>query len=396
MKKTVRNKLILAVLIIVGIAMLIWWSTKPKNLEPKGPKGAGQVFVVKVIHAQHKDMPVMIQELGSVEAEQSVNIISQVTGTLKKVNITQGQFVKAGQLLFEIDPAVYQSDLLQAQANLDRDQAQLALLKATASRYANLVKLEYITRQQYDEAMASAKEQEAVVAGDQAIVGEKKIQLSYTQIRAPISGKTGTINVHVGDLITANSSTPLVVINRLENVLIDFTIPQSRLRDLLTYQRAGTLKIDVLDENGNQLLAKGELAFVGNAVSGQTGTVQVKGKVANPQLVLWPGQLVTVRLIFTIQPKALVIPSISVQIGQNGHYVYVIKNNTAAIQPITISQEVGNETVITGGLQEEDSVIGEIPPGLQEGSHVKPEGSTVNNTAPQSNAPNSTSHKKRP
>ncbi len=373
MRKPTLIRLIIAILIIVAVCMCIWWFTKPADIgaKTKGAHPGSTAVSVKIIHAQLKDMPVTIQEIGSVEPEESVNVISQVAGTLKKINITQGQMVKAGQLLFEIDPAVYAADVSSAEANLRRDQAQLAFSKATADRYAALAKLEYVTRQQYEESLASVKEQEAVVAGDEAILQQKKIQLSYTEIHAPISGKAGVINVHMGDLVTANSATPLLVINRLENVLVSFNIPQNRLHDLLTYQQAGTLKIQVLDESGVNLLAEGELAFVGNMVSGQTGTVQVKGKIANANLTLWPGQLVTVRLILKIEPQVMVIPSASVQIGQLGNYVYVVKNKKAAIQLITVSRVMNGQTVVSKGLQLSDDIIAEIPPGLAEGSPVK-------------------------
>lgn len=373
MKKSTLIRLIFLILIIAAICFFIWEYTKPVNVTPKGVR-ASQAMPVKVIHPQLKDMPITIQELGNVEAEESVNVISQVAGTLTKINIAQGQDVKAGQLLFEIDPAVYKSDVAQAQATLERDQAQLAFLKATASRYEGLAKLEYVTRQQYDESVASVKEQEAVVAGDQALLQQKQIQLSYAQIHSPISGKAGVINVHVGDLIPANGSTPLIVINRLENVLVDFSVPQSHLNDLLKYQRAGTLKVMVLDENGATLLAEGELAFIGNQVSAQTGTIQVKGKIKNANLALWPGQLVTVRLVLTTEHNAMVIPSVSVQLGQLGNYVYLVKNNKAVIQPITVSRVMNGETVVAKGLQLSDDVILEIPPGLQEGSAVQVEG----------------------
>lgn len=386
MKKSTLIRLIFLILIITAICFFIWEYTKPANITVKGVRGS-QALPVKVIHPQLKDMPVTLQELGSVEAEESVNVISQVAGTLKKVNITQGQNVQAGQLLFAIDPAVYASDVAQAQATLQRDQAQLAFLQATASRYASLAKLEYVTRQQYDEAVASVKEQEAVVAGDQALLQQKRIQLSYTQIRAPISGKAGAINVHVGDLIAANGATPLVVINRLENVLVDFNIPQNHLGDLLKYQRAGTLKVLVLDESGANLLAEGELAFIGNEVNSQTGTVQVKGKVKNANLILWPGQLVTIKLILTTEHNAMVMPSVSIQLGQQGNYVYKVKNNKAVIQPISVSRVMNGETVVAKGLQLTDDIILEIPPGLQEGSTVQVEGAAENAAKPQKQRP---------
>jgi RND family efflux transporter MFP subunit len=376
MKKLMRLRTLLAVLIVAAICGLIWWFTKPAEITgmPMGKSGA--VYGVKVGNAQIKNMPVTIQEMGNVEAEESVNIIAQASGALRKINITQGQMVQAGQLLFEVEPAVYSANVAQAQANLSRDLAQLAFLKATANRYQALAKLEYITMQQYDQAEAAVKEQEAVVAADQAQLEQQKIQLSYTQIRSPISGRAGAISVHVGDLITANSPTPLVVVNRVENVLINFNIPQDRLGDLLNYQRAGTLKLTVWNESGDRQLAQGELVFVGNIISGQTGTVQLKGKVANADAKLWPGQLVTVRLILTMQPKALVVPSTAVQLGQKGNYVYVVKNDKAVIQPVTIDREVGYETIIAKGLQTSDQLITEIPPGLQDGSKVRIAGQT--------------------
>lgn len=398
MKQSTRRRLIITILVLVALCIFIWWYTKPADItgqtKRKGSGGGGGATPVVIVHPQLKDMPVTIQEVGSVEAEQSVNVISQVGGTLKKINFQEGQIVKAGDLLFEIDPSVYAADVTQAEANLQRDQALLDLDKSTANRYANLVKLEYVTRLTYDQALAAVKEQEAVVAGDQALLEQKKTLLSYTQIRAPITGKAGAISVHVGDLIPANGSTPLVVINRLENVLVDFNIAQDRLHDVLTYQRAGTLKLQVLDESGSSLLAQGELYFVGNAVSAQTGTIQMKGKVENSSLALWPGELVTVKLILTTEHNAMVIPTMAVQMGQKGSYVYVVRNNKAVIQPISVSRVADSETVVTKGLQQNDDIIGEIPPTLQEGMSVKITGGGGNSAVP-TNTPGHAPAKKK-
>jgi membrane fusion protein, multidrug efflux system len=376
MKKTIRNRLIIAVLIIIAIGLVIWTLTKPaqpKKVHPggKGKGPAPEAMLIKVVHAERKDAPITLQEIASVEPEQSVNVVSQVSGVLQKVYIAEGQNVQARQLLFEIDPRVYATDVANAEAVLKRDQAQLAFQKATADRYAALAKLEYVSKQQYEEQLATAQEQESVVAADQAQLQQKKIQLSYSRIRAPISGKAGAINYHVGDLIPANGSTPLVVINRLENVLVSFNVPQNQLQDLLAYQQAGSLKIQVLDESGNRLLAEGQLAFIGNAVNPQTGTVLVKGKVENSQLKLWPGQLVLARLILKVEHNALVIPSASMQLGQKGSYVYVVKDNKAVIQPITVERVQNSETIVSQGLDPKDEIVAEVPPGLQEGTPVK-------------------------
>lgn len=371
MKKSAQARLIFAGLAIVALGGFIWWHTKPAQIESRRTGLSETPLAVTVMHPESKDMPVVIQETGSVEAEETVNIIAQATGVLKKINISQGQTVKAGQLLFELDPAVYIENVAGAQANLSRDLAQLEFLKSTASRYEGLAKLEYVTRQQYDQAVAAVKQQEAVISADKAQLKEQNIQLNYTKIRSPISGRAGAISVHVGDLIFANNTTPLVVINRLENVLVNFNIPQDRLRDLLAYQRAGTLQLSIFNESGDQNLGSGELVFVGNMVSGQTGTVQLKGKAANPDWKLWPGQLVTVRLTLTSQPLATVIPSASVQLGQKGSYVYLVKDNKAVIQPIEVDREFRSETIVAKGLKPQDQVIIEIPPGLHDGSQVQ-------------------------
>jgi multidrug efflux system membrane fusion protein len=371
MKISIRSRLIITLIILIGVGVFIWWYTKPSTQETKTPRAL--IFSVKTIHPQVKSMPVMIQEVGSVEAGASVNIMPQASGVLKKIYIQQGQMVKAGQLLFEIDSSSYAANVAKAKADLQRDQAQLEFLQATAKRYESLAKLEYVTRQQYEQSLTSVTQQQAVVAADEALLKQQQIQLEYTEIRSPINGRTGVINVGAGDIITANSSAPLVVINRIETVLINFNIAQARLQDVLNYQRAGTLKVLVYNENGDKLLAQGHLAFVGNMVSGQTGTVQVKGEADNADLSLWPGQLVTVRLILTTQPHALVIPSASVQMGQKGIYVYVVKNNKAEIQSITIDRVVNSETVVGAGLTAKDDVITEIPPGLQAGSPVRME-----------------------
>ncbi len=373
MNKLYRSRLLIVIAIVLVICLTIWWITKPKQPTFVRGGGPGMEYIVKIVHPEIKSMPIGLQEVGTVQATESVNIIPQVSGVLKKIYFTPGEEVQAGQLLFEIDPSVYETEVKQYQANLHRDQAQLTILKATADRYAGLAKLEYITRQQYDEAFASMQEQEAVVASDQAQLDQKQIQLQFTKIRAPISGKTGSVNPNLGDLITANSATPILIINRLDNVVVTFNIPQDRLPSLLKYQRQGTLDVEVLSEDGSTVFAKGHLVFIGNTVNSQTGTVEVKAEAKNPDLQLWPGQLVRVRLILAIEPNALVITNGSVQLGQNGDYVYLVKNHKAVIQPITISRVIGSETVIASGLKPEDEVIAEIPPGLEEGSKVKAE-----------------------
>lgn len=371
MRKSIRFVVIVSLLSIVLICFLIWLVTKPAQIHGSLSRQGGQAILVKVIHPVVKPVPVTIQEIGNVEAGETVKIISQVSGILKKIDIQAGQDVQQGQLLFEVDPSVYATDVAEAEANLQRDKAKLALLQATAERYKNLAKLEYVTRQQYEEALAAVSEQESVISADNAQLQQKQLLFEQTRIRAPISGKVGVINVNVGDLISANNPTPLLTINRLDPVLINFNIGQDRLQDLLKYQQMGTLKVKVLDENGEETLAGGDLIFISNIVSGQTGTIQVKAKAPNPNLRLWPGQIVMVKLILTIEQNAMVVPTVGVQLGQKGSYVYLVKDNRAQIQPVQVERQVDGEMVISQGLQPSDNVIAEVPAGLNNGDKVQ-------------------------
>ena len=362
MKKSFPIRLVIAASVIVLLCIYIWLSTKPSTHTTAKKGGFNKTFVVQVTHPIIKPVPVTLDEVGTVEPEETVSIIPQASGILKNINVTQGQNVQAGELLFEIDPAVYLTAVAQAKANLERDQAQLALLNANAERYAALAKLEYVTKQQAEEALAAASAQKAALAADQAQLNQANIQLGYTQIHAPIAGKAGAITVHQGDLISANNATPLLVINRLDPVLIDFNISQSQLPDLLRYQQAGTLKVKIIKESGSEVLAQGELSFINNNVNPQTGTVQVKAKAPNTGFTLWPGQLVTVRLFLTMEPKAVVIPDSAVQLGQNGSFVYLLKQGKAVVQPVTVSRQIKHQAVIAKGLSGGETVITEIPP----------------------------------
>jgi len=374
---------ILIALGIVLICVYIWLSTKPQT-DMQG-KGRNAPAVVSVAHPVIKPMPITLDELGTVEAEQSVNIIAQINGALKKIAFEPGQEVKQGDLLFELDASVPAANLAQAKANLQRAEAQHTALQSTANRYESLVKLEYITRQQYDDAVAAATAQAAVVASEKALVAQAEIQLAYTQIRAPISGKTSHTIVHVGDLITANSTTPLVVINRLDQVLITFSVAQKQLADVQRYQRIGTLKVLIVDQSHDRKgvlpmvdtpnqshvsQIHGELISIDNNVNNQSGTVALKARVANTDHLFWPGELVNVQLVLTTEPKAIVIPDKAVQMSQQGNYVYIVKEGKAYKQAITLARRVKQEAVIEAGLQGNEAVIVEVPSGLAEGKAV--------------------------
>jgi multidrug efflux system membrane fusion protein len=318
-------------------------------------------------------MPVLIEAVGTVEPEHSVQVRAQVNGVLKAVHFKEGDKVKAGQVLFLIDPATYQAQYNQALAQLARDKAQLENALAQQQRLEPLLKREFITRQEYDVAVTSAKSLEATVQADQAALEQVRIQLSYTRISAPIGGRTGTLSIKPGNLVVAASTgTPLVTINTTDPILVSFSIPERQLEEIRRYQGDRDMRIEILPDRNAPAVAEGKLVFVDNTVTPQTGTVLLKTRVANPKEVIWPGQFVNVRVVLTIEPEAVVVPEAAVQPGQEGNFVYVIdENSKVKVQPVKVSRQLGGDVVIATGIKAGDRVITEIPQALTAGATVQ-------------------------
>jgi membrane fusion protein, multidrug efflux system len=346
--------------------------------QPKGKKGKGKgkgergPITVKAAQAVVKPMPVMIEAVGTVEPEHSVQIRAQVNGVLQAVHFKEGDRVKAGQVLFQIDPRTFQAQYNQALAQLSRDKAQLENARAQQERLEPLLKREYITRQEYDVAVTSAKSLEATVQADQAAAEAARIQLDFARIRSPISGRTGTLAVKPGNLVSAGSGTPLVTINTMDPILVSFSIPERQLEDIRRFQNDRQMRIEILPDRNAPAVAEGKLVFIDNTVTPQTGTVLLKTRVPNANEVIWPGQFVNVRIVLTIEPEAVVVPEAAVQPGQDGSFVYLIdENSKVKIQPIKISRQLGGEVVIASGLKGGDQVITEIPQALETGATVR-------------------------
>jgi multidrug efflux system membrane fusion protein len=357
-------------LAIILLAILLISAWQILAVLHRHPKLMPEVSV-EVTTAAIKAMPVVITATGTLESEQSVAITPQVTGIIKNIAFQPGQEVKANQLLFEIDPESMSTSLQQAQALLQKDQADLISANADAKRYAALVKQEYVTQQQYDQAKAAAAAQAAVVAADEATVKQAQIQLGYTEITSPIAGKSGNVTVKQGDLVTAYTTAPLVVINKLDPLWVSFSIPQSKLHQLLKYQNSKTpLQVDIYSEHKGRLLGKATLFFIDNTVDAQTGTVLLKAELPNKQHLLWPGLMVKVNIILATEPHAIVIPVSSVQMDQDGAFVYYVANNIAHKQRITVNREIGDLAVVSNGLKGTEQIISVIPPDLDDGDPV--------------------------
>jgi RND family efflux transporter MFP subunit len=344
----------------------------------KGRKGGrGGPLLVKAVVAIEKPMPVLIEAVGSIEPQHSVQVRAQVSGVLQSVLFKEGDVVKAGQQLFQIDPRTFQASYNQARAQLARDQAQLENARVQRDRLEPLLKREFITQQEFDVAVTSTKSLEAIVAAARAQLEQAQIQLDYAQIRAPIAGRTGTLAVKAGNLVpSAGGGAPLVTINSMNPILVAFSIPERQLEEIRRYQNEKDMRIEILPDRSGPSVAQGKLVFIDNAVAPQTGTVLLKTSVENPQDILWPGQFANVRIVLKIEPNAVVVPEAAVQPGQEGPFVYLIdKESKVRVTPVKVARQIGDDVVIASGVDPGNRVITEIPQALQEGATVRVAGS---------------------
>jgi membrane fusion protein, multidrug efflux system len=314
-----------------------------------------------------------------VEPEHSVQVRAQVSGVLQSVLFTEGDNVKAGQQLFQIDPRTFDASYRQAQAQLARDQAQLENAKVQRDRLEPLLKREFITQQEFDVAVTSTKSLEATVAADQALVEQARIQLEFTRIHSPIAGRTGALAVKPGNLVAAGAGSggaPLVTINSTDPILVSFSVPERQLEEIRRYQDEKEMRIEILLDRSGSPVAQGRLIFVDNTITPLTGTVLLKTRVQNRGEVLWPGQFANVRIVLKIEPEAVVVPEAAVQPGQDGSFVYMIDpESRVQVQPVKISRQIGGDVVIAAGVKGGDRIITEIPQALQPGVMVRLAGS---------------------
>jgi membrane fusion protein, multidrug efflux system len=313
---------------------------------------------VTVDRVVEKEMPLEINVVGAVEAYSTVAVRAQVTGELKAVNFQQGDDVREGQVLFTLDHRPLEAALNQAEANLQRDTAQAANAKVIAQRMDDLVERGVGTREQRDTARTTAAALEAVVGANQAAVENAKVQLQYATIRAPIAGRTGALMVHAGNLVRANDQTPLVVINQVTPIYVSFGIPEALLSDLRRYMAERPLQVQAIPANDPAPAATGQITFVDNAVDQTTGTIRVKATFPNTNRRLWPGQFVNVGVRLSSDPHAIVVPSVAVQAGPDGQYVFVVKSDqTVEMRPVTVARTAGRETVLKEGVKPGETVV---------------------------------------
>lgn len=337
---------------LLALALTLTACSKP------APPRADPAVPVTVATAQQKNVPVQLRAIGNVQPRSTVAVKALASGQLEKVWFREGEDVRRGQTLFTIDPRPYQAALAQAQANLARDEANLRNAESEAARYSDLVKKDYVTREEYEKFTSAAAAARAVVAADRANIQNAQLELSYCEIRSPMDGRTGTLMVHPGNLVRANDTTPLVVINQIHPVYVQFSVPESQLREVQAKVRGGSVPVEVTPQNGGAPIATGSLSFVDNAVDPTTGTIALKATFDNANGALWPGQYVNIAVTLANRENAVVIPSQAVQTSQKGQYVYVVKNDKGVeMRPITIFQAVDQQTIVDRGIAPGETVV---------------------------------------
>jgi membrane fusion protein, multidrug efflux system len=362
MRKSVR--LVIGFLLLAGAVVAAACSggeAAPSAPPAGGGRGGGQnaqVVPVTAAPVVQKSVPLAVEGIGTVIAASTVTVRAQVTGELTAVHFIEGDEVKEGQVIVEIDKRPLEAALQQTQAALDRDVAQAANARSQAARYQDLLKRGIATKEQVDQIVANAAALDATVELDRANIENAKVQLQYATIRAPLTGKTGLLQVHPGNLVRATDTTPIVTINKITPVYVSFSVPEAMLPDLKRYMAKGKLAVSALAPNDQGPPATGLINFIDNAVDPTTGQIKVKGTFPNTDRRLWPGQYVNVNVTLSTEPNAIVAPSLAVQTGQQGTYVFVVKpDQTVDLRSVVVERSSGDQSVIKSGLKPGEIVV---------------------------------------
>jgi multidrug efflux system membrane fusion protein len=316
---------------------------------------------VLVAQAVERTVPIQLKAIGTVEAYSTVSVRAQIDGKIAEIHFHEGEDVRKGDLLVTIDPRPFQAALRQAQANLARDRAQLAQAVNDEKRFGYLLEQGVGSREQYDQAHATAEALRGTAMADQAAIQTAQINLGYTEIRSPIDGRAGNLMLHAGNLVKANDAgSAIVVINQIRPIYVDFNVPEKDLdqvrsamngRQLAVTARPRSRQADVATEDGR-------LTFIDNAVNATTGTFELKGLFPNPSERLWPGQFVDVTLTLSEMPGTILVPAQAVQTGQDGSFVFVVARDLSAQpRPVVVGDSLDGQTVIKSGIKAGETVV---------------------------------------
>ena len=361
-----------AIFALVAIGVILWLRVEEpvpqaaaQTASPAIPVTAGTVKV--------EDVPVFLNGIGTVQAYNSVAIKSRVDGQIVRVDFKEGQDVKEGDPLFQIDPRSYQAAVDQAQAAKQKDEANLAGAQADLERYEKLLTPGWQTRQSYDQQKAQVAQLQAAIKGDEAQINTAKINLGYTDIRSPIDGRLGARLVDKGNIVHANDNTPLVMITELKPIFVSFTLPQETLDDVHENNKQAPLVVRAYSGDGKKQLAEGKLTLIDNMIDQATGTIHLKARFDNEDERLWPGEFVSLQVVLSTRRGVATVPQQTVQQGPNGHYAYVIKpDNTVERRAVEVASIQDGIAVITKGLTANERVVVDGQFRLTEGARVNP------------------------
>jgi len=365
--------LTITLLILGGLGYIGWYAFQHKQPARVGRGGARLDLPVPVLAATPRiqDMPVYLDGVGSVRALNNVVVRAQVDGKLIAVNFTEGQDVKKGDVLAEIDPVIYKAQYDQAVAKKAQDEAQLANQRLDLARYQQLAASNAGSKQQADTQRAVVAQQEALVKADQAAVDNAQAMLGYTRIVAPLSGRAGLRQVDQGNIIKAADATGLVVITQLQPIAVQFSLPQQQIVRVNAAAAKGALTVDVFGNDGVTVIDTGMLKGIDNQVDPTTGTLKLKAEFPNTKFQLWPGQFVNVRLKVEPLEKVIVVPTSAVQRGPAGTFSYVINSdNVATAKAVVVTQQNETDAVIASGLTTSDRVVTTGFANLSDGARV--------------------------
>jgi multidrug efflux system membrane fusion protein len=375
-KPTTRRRWWLWLLVLgaalIAVLLIVRWQTQRSAAAKSRETGPPTVPVV-VASARKGEIPVYLNALGSATPFNTVTVRSRIDGQLLRVNFQEGQFVRQGDSLAEIDPKPFEVQLDQARGQLARDEAQLANAKLDLTRYQTLAAQGVIPRQQLDTQAASVRQFDGVIRADEAQINNAKLQITYCHITAPIAGRVGLRLADVGNMIHANDTNGLVVIAQIQPIAVLFTIPEDSLGQVLSKIRSGEhLMVEAYDRGGQTKIADGRVETIDNEIDPATGTSRLKAIFDNKSNALFPNQFVNVRLLVEIRKDRILIPAVAIQRGPQGTYVYVVKEDqTADVRPVTVGTIEAAQASVDTGLSEGERVVVDGVDKLRAGSKVK-------------------------
>lgn len=372
--KSKKKWIVISVIALLVIGGFVWSKSAfiGKGTSAKGPGMGGNIVPVRVEAVQKSEFSVYLNALGTVIAYNTVNIVSRVQGELVEVNFTEGQQVKEGELLAVVDPRPYEAALQQAKGSVQENQAQLQNARTELVRYQKLIKQDSIAKQTYDAQVALVNQYQGSLLRSKAQVRDAELNLEFTQIKAPISGRLGIRQIDIGNYIKIADTTPLVTITQTQPISATFTLPETQLPEVISRLAKGeSLVVEAWDSTNTNLLATGVVATLDNQINTNTGTILVKARFDNEDNMLFPNQFVNVKLKLATLGDQLIIPTDSIQYGNKGTFVYVVEDNKVHLRYITLGRSDTDKTIVVDGLKEGEVVVLEGTDRLRENTRVE-------------------------